>query len=290
MNWAIVVAIISPLIYAASNILDKYVLSHRVKSPLGYAGIAGIVNICIALFLILLLDWNISHSVLIYPIITGILAGACLYFYFYLLKHTDASYIIGFIYLYPIIVALLSYLFLQEQLSFLSYAAIGIILLGIILLSIRAKQNKVGILIIPLAVYILLLGGYEFFVKVTTNNLSFIQGLAIDLLFCGITLVFGLLHPKVRYYFLKELKNFRWAIVGEGFTLLAAFSFFYATSKLPITIVATLGATQPLVVVLFERIAHARFGNITQDIRLVPKLGAIILIVVGVILLSILNS
>jgi hypothetical protein len=42
---------------------------------------------------------------------------------------------------------------------------------------------------------------------------------------------------------------------------------------------------QPLAVIVFERIAHAKYGNITQDVELLPKLGSILLIVIGIVVL-----
>ena len=37
-------AIISPILWAAMNVVDKYVISHKVKHTAGYIPVAGIAN------------------------------------------------------------------------------------------------------------------------------------------------------------------------------------------------------------------------------------------------------
>lgn len=291
MNWGILVAILSPFLFGLMNTFDKYVVSHRIKDSIGYAAVAGLVNVILGLVLIFILDWsNVTAYSLLFPILAGIFSGACYYFYFYIMRSSDASYLIGFAYLFPIVVAVLSFLFLHERLPTVSYLAALVILTGVILLSVRAKKIKLTILIVPLVVYILLLGGYEFFVKVSTLDLSFMQGVALTTLSAGILILLGLFTKRVRVGFFKELKHIRLAFISEFFTLIAVLSLYFAMSILPATVVTSIAATQPLAVLIFERIAHRRFGRMTQDQALLPKLGAVLLIVIGVVVLSVFSA
>lgn len=291
MNLAIFVAIISPILFAFMNVFDKYVVSHKVKDSIGYAAVAGIVNVVLGIIVALFLSWNnVTSFDILFPIVAGIFSGGCYYFYFFIMKDSDASYLIGFAYLFPIVVAILSFIFLNERLSILSYVAIAFILLGVILLSIRAKKIKVSMLIIPLLFYIILLGFYEFSVKVSTTHVSFMQGLAITTAASGVAILLGLFNKKVRKGFKSEFKNIKLAFFSETFTLIAVFTLYFAMSKIPATMVSSIASTQPLAVIVLERIAHSYFGKITKDVRLLPKLGAIGLIVIGVIILSVINS
>ncbi len=291
MNFGIFIAILSPILFGIMNTFDKFVVSHRVKDTIGYAVVAGLVNVVLGLVLVFFLNWQgLTAHDLMFPILAGVFSGACYYLYFYIMRDSDASYLVGFAYLFPIVVAALAFIFLHERLSPLAYAAAALVLLGVILLSVRAKKMKLSILVIPLAIYILLLGGYEFFIKVSTLNISFMQGLAITTLFAGITVLLGLSTKRVRAGFRKELKNIRWAFVSEFFTLGAVLTLYLAMSLLPATVVTAIAATQPLAVLVFERIVHARYGKMTKDVTLLPKLGAILMIVAGVILLSIVSS
>jgi uncharacterized membrane protein len=206
------------------------------------------------------------------------------------MKNSDASYVIGFLYLFPIVVAVLSFIFLSERLPVLTYIAVALILTGVILLSVRAKKIKAILFFLPLLIYILLLGGYEFFIKVSTNNLNFMQGVAITTFVSGSFILFGLFSRKIRKEFIIEIKNIKFAFINEFIALLGVFTLFFAMSLLPATIVSSIGSIQPLAVIILERLAHKRFGKITIDTRLLPKLIAILLIVIGVIVLSILSS
>lgn len=290
MNLGLIVAILSPLIFGAVNIYDKYVVSRKVANTHSYAVLSGINNILFGLVLIFFLTWEVKAYSLIFPILAGIFSAGCYYLYFYIMKDSDASYVIGFAYLFPIVVAILSFVLLNERLSVMSYFAISLILLGIVLLSIRAKKIKLTLLIVPLIFYIILTGSYEFLIKVATLNISFMQGLAITTFTSGIFMTFGIFHKKTRIGFRKEIKNFKWSFFGEIFTLIAVFTLYFAVSILPVTIVASIASTQPLIVLIFERFMHSKIGKMTQDTMLLPKLGAILLIVIGVILLSFVNS
>jgi drug/metabolite transporter (DMT)-like permease len=291
MNFAIVIAIISPFIYGFINTFDKYVVSHKVKNTFAYSAVSGVISMLLGLVIALFLTWNnISIYSLIFPALAGICSGVAYYIYFFIMKNSDASYVVGFLYLFPIVVAILSFIFLGEKLPILAYLAVIIILGGIIALSVRAKKIKMGLILLPFIVYILIIGGYEFFIKVATNNVSFLQGLAITIIVSSFTILSGLFSKKIRKDFTKELKNIKYALVSESVTIMALLTLYFSISKLSVTIVSSLGAIQPLAVLIFERIAHSRFGNITKDIKLLPKLGAIILIIIGVILLTIFTT
>lgn len=291
MNWAIIIAIISPIIFGFMNTFDKFVVAHKVKNTLGYSAVTGIVNVIFGLVLIFFLNWdNTNLSLLIFPILAGFFYGICYYLYFFIMKNHDASYFIGFIYLFPIVVAILSFIFLNERLSVLGYIATILVLTGVILLSVRAKKIKIAMLFLPLFLYILFLGGSEFFIKVSTNNFTFMQGLAIAVLVTGITILCGLFNRQIRKGFVSELKNIKWAFLVESFTLIGTLTLFLAMSFLSATIVTSISSIQPLAVIFFERIAHRHFGKMTKDLELGPKLIAILFIVAGVIIFSIISS
>ena len=110
----LIFAIISPFIWGFMNVLDKFVVSHRVKSPLSFTIVAGIVNLAIGIILALFLNWtNIAVNDLFFPAIAGLIFGSQFFLYYYLLGKEDVSNLIGFVYVYPIIVAILSFLFLN---------------------------------------------------------------------------------------------------------------------------------------------------------------------------------
>jgi hypothetical protein len=74
----------------------------------------------------------------------------------------------------------------------------------------------------------------------------------------------------------------KWAFFSEALTFLAVFSIYFAMKGLKATFVSSISAIQPLAVIIFERIVHEKYGRITKDMELLPKLAAILLIVMGI--------
>ena len=85
MNLALLFAFLSPLIWASVNVFDKYLVSHKVKYPLGYAMLAGFFYLLFGGILALFLDWDaITIEALLWPLLAGGLLGLQLYFYYIL--------------------------------------------------------------------------------------------------------------------------------------------------------------------------------------------------------------
>jgi len=192
---------------------------------------------------------------------------------------------IGFIYVYPILVALLSFIFLKETLPQYGYVGVAFIIIGVLLLSIRIKQVHLDTCIWFIIAIVLLTAVDEFFVKITTTHLSASQGFAANGIALGIALSAGLIFPSVRKKFCKEIHNLKFAGLSEIFTASALLTLYLAMAELPATIVSSIAAIQPMAVLFFERITNRFVGKITKDNLLLPKTGAMILIVVGVALL-----
>src|SRR5262249_52990992 len=122
MTFALLFAFLAPIFWALMNVLDKFVLSEKVKNPLSFAAVAGIVNILYGFILALTLNWsNIGLQDVFSSIATGALLGLQFYVYFTILKHEDVSHFIGLTFVYPAIVAVLSFLFLHEKISATGY-------------------------------------------------------------------------------------------------------------------------------------------------------------------------
>jgi drug/metabolite transporter (DMT)-like permease len=270
------------------NVLDKYVISQRVKNILSYAFLAGAVNVLLGAVLAFFLDWSgISLKDMLFPLAAGLLLGSQFYAYFRILSKEDVSNLIGFIYVYPILTAILSYIFLGEVISKSGYLGVGLILIGVLMLSIRLKKVKLSISFWWIMGMIIFVALYEFFIKVATINIPVMNGIAISSIGVGLAMVPVIMIAKVRKGLSTEMKNFKWALMIESFTFSAGFATYFAMNSLPATIVVSIAAIQPLAVLFFERIAGQFVGKMTKDKLILPKLAAITVIVIGVILLYI---
>ena len=283
---ALIFAILSPIIYAAMNVIDKYVLAHKVKVTLSWAAVAGVVSLLFGVILALFLKWDgITLKALLFPASAGTLIGFSFFLYYLTMKEEDASHVTGLIYTYPVLVAILSFVFLGEVISVVSYIGMALTLLGVIMLSVRIKKIKVKASIWMIALMILIVALNEFFIKVATTNISALNGTAVNMIFMGIVASSILFNGKIRKGFAYELKNVRFSFLGVTMSLLGLLTLYLAMTALPATIVSSVAAIQPLIVLFFERIAHKKLGKITRDTEILPKLIPICLIVIGVILL-----
>src|SRR3989344_5903806 len=120
-------AIFAALTWAVLNILDKFVISHRIRNLLSYGVMVGIANLTYVVILASFLDWSpVGLQDLLYPTLAGLLIGGQLCVTFFLFAKEDASYIQGFSFTYPILVALLSYFFLTEALHLQGYIGMAV--------------------------------------------------------------------------------------------------------------------------------------------------------------------
>jgi uncharacterized membrane protein len=283
MTTALLFAFLAPVFWALMNVLDKFVISEKVQNALSFAAVAGIVNILYGFILALTLNWsNIRYEAMLSPVLTGSLLGFQFYVYFIILKHEDVSHFIGLMFVYPAIVALLSFLFLQEKISAAGYAGMAIIVIGAMLLSLRVKRVNLGKSTWMIVIATFLSAGYEFFAKVATKNIPELNGISISCMALGFAVLPVLFHKQTRNAFPLEFRKVKWALLSEALTFLAVFSIYFAMQGLKATFVSSISAIQPVAVIVFERVVHKKYGRITQDIELLPKLGAILLIVIGI--------
>jgi len=282
---ALLFAILSPIIFAFMNILDKFVMSKKVKKPLGFVVVAGIVNLLFGIILALFLTWNsISFNDLIFPLISGTLFGSQFYLYYYVMKKEDASNLAGLIYFYPILVAIFSFLFLNEKLSFMGYLGMLFITFGALMLSIKIHKFSGKSVLFMISLIIVITSVYEFLVKVITNNISKWNGVSLEFIFIGISILCGLFFSRVRSDFKSEIKNLKWAFLTETFTFMGISTTFLAMAGLKATIVSSIASIQPLVVLFFENTTSNLFGKIHRE-HWKSKIVPIVLIVIGIIIL-----
>lgn len=291
MTLGLFFAIISPFLWGAMNVIDKYIIHKKVKHPMSYTPVVGIVTMLVGVVLGLFLEWQqVTILSILFPALAGFFLAFAAFFYILLLEDQDVSHIVGLIYVYPLLVALLSFIFLDEQLTVISYVGVFFILAGILLLTFRLKKIKRHNAFFAIIIVIIFTALNEFFAKLSTTALSAWQSVVINEITLGIALICGLFNEKIRKHFFSELKNLPWEAFSAAFAFGGITTLYAAMASLPVTVVSSIGAIQPLAVLIFERIIAARVGTITKDQRLLPKLSAILLIVIGVALLSLSTS
>ncbi|MEI6705163.1 MAG: EamA family transporter [Deltaproteobacteria bacterium] len=269
------------------NITDKFVISSRVRKPMSYAVVEGAVNLSLGVLLALCLDWSVvtSWKMIMYPAIAGVIYGLQYYIYYHLLSKEDVSTVVGLIYLYPVIVALLSFVFLGEKFSLITYGGIALILVGGLMLSLKGRSFKGGSGLGLMTAIILMVAIYEFVIKLATSELPVLQGLAVSLICVGLTLELALFHGTTRRGVPTEFRNLPWVLLGNSLALGGMATLYFAMAGMPATIVATICATQPLLVLFLEKLFHFFGVKMCSDERLLPKLIPVTIMVCGIIML-----
>ncbi len=286
MTTALVFALLAPLVWGVMNVLDKYVVSKKVRHPIGFAIVAMLMNLLFGALLALFLDWSaVSLRDVLFPAAAGVLLGLEFFFYYFLLRKDDVSHLIGFVYVYPLLIVLLSFFFLNEVLNLAGYLGVFLILSGAVMLSLRVQKLKLRVGAWMIGMMVVIVASYEFLIKVATTELPVLNGVAIDAIAIGLTSVPLLFYSKTFRAFLAEVRNAKWAVATELLTFSAVACTYFAMEGLPATFVASVGAAQPLAVVALENIVARHVGRFEHDHKLLPKLGAIVSIVAGVALL-----
>jgi drug/metabolite transporter (DMT)-like permease len=290
MIISLIFVIVCPFAYAFVNIFDKYVVSYRIKRPLGISALSFIPLSIVGLILVFFSNWtNTSPRDLISPIIGGVMVGVQYFVYYWTMRREDASSFSGMTYFYPVIVALMSFLILNERLGLISYIGLAVVTFGVVKLSMNSAASKsksfFGFFLI--LINILLIAVYEFSAKITTTNLPIINGIAVTTLVSGLAIIPFIGFKNIRKDFFFEMRNLKWVFAAEAFTLFATVTLFLALWNLSATIVSAIASVQPLIVLFYERIAEKKLSKISKHRLLFPKLIPIILIILGVIALYI---
>ena len=253
---------------------------------MGFVVVSAVTNVLLGVVLALFLDWRqYAISDYLFPILAGAVIGIQLCFYYVILHKHDSSHAIGLIYCYPIIVALLSFLFIGEKLSLLGYIGMVITLIGVLLLSVRIKKLKITLAIWSLGIVIIATALNEFFIKIAISNINGWNGTAIGSIVMGLFVIPLLLKKDIRKGFYSEFKNVKLTFVSEMLTLAGILTLYLAVIDLPVTIVSVISSVQPLFVLFFEWMAFSFGIKIVKDVRWRHKLFAIVLIILGIMLL-----
>lgn len=285
--FAILMAILSPCLFAFMNTLDKFVVSRKIKSTLGFTILAGFATLFFGIALGLFLDWKLIGFREIWPVaLSGIIFGSQYFIYYRVLEKGDASNFVGLTYAYPILVALLSFVFLKEVLSPFGYMGVVLCIAGALMLSVRINKLHGKNVLYLIGMVIVFVALYEFLIKIAVANISEWNGISLEFIFIGLTICSSLLFSgKIRQLAFKERSNFKWAFFAEFFTFLAIATTFFAMTRLSATIVATIATIQPFAILIFERTLVRFFGKIHKDKITLSRIISIGLVILGVILL-----
>ncbi len=291
----VLLALGSAVCFGFVSVVDKRILDHHLRGVAAlYLWIALLLTFYgVAVLLVVGVPESASREALAVAVASGLTTGVGLALMFLGLKREEASRAIAITQIYPVVVAVLAVLFLGETLAPLQWAAIALVVLGTMLISLRGDSAQ-GLLL-PTKGTPLLLGaglglGLGFFAaKYALADLPVATVFALQQL--GVALVFSLFaRPRVWRQLLFTLRNrnsLALLVVGEGILPIVAIALgLLATSLGPVSLVTAFLATRPLFLFIVATLLSSSRWRVMEESltrkALALKFVSIVMIIVGV--------
>lgn len=306
MSW-LLVALVPSALFAVSNYLDKYLIERYFKDQgngalIIFSSLIGIV----ALPFILFFDLSALY---VGPVAAGLITlNGMLYVigllpYFASLRDEDASVAVPLWQLIPVFGYVLGYFILGETLLPLQIGAGLLVIIGALLLSLDLSTERISLkwrtfLLMSLSSLLMALNGVGF--KLLALDLSYGATIFWD---CVGLIVMGLLYlvfaPVSRREFIEVFRqNSKGALtlngINEVVNIFAMFILNYALLLAPVALIFLANAAQPLFVLIFGIILTLLFPRVIQESldrkTLLHKVGAIVVLAIGVFLIDLASS
>lgn len=298
VTW-ILLALIGPLLWAGSNIFDKYALDKISRGNYDFLFFGTIGSFFIALLTLGVFGIEYFGLFVLIPIIAGFLLQYSYLFYSYALQKEDASYVVPLYITYSVVVLLLSPLF-GETITQLQLISFGVVFLGALVLSLEKLSfeifsfRKGALLMLPA---ILLISFHVLFVNHSLKTISFVDTFIYDMIGFSLAGLSLMLIPKWRKEIIEGIKSatmrkYTLFLINDTLDMSGHLVYKYALLLAPsASLVAVLGGIQPFYVLVLGGLftlflPSVIHENITRKEILQKVIGATI-IVLGITLLSI---
>jgi len=282
-------AVFSTLVWAVINIIDKHVISERIKQARVATIFTGISSIIIVAILSFFTTITIpDFFLLLITVFGGILWIIAVVFYYKALQVEEVSRVIPIFLLDPIFTAVLAAIFLGEIFSTTIYGGIVFVVLGAILISLKKTETlhfgKSLWLILTSTLLISIDGIILKFVLKEVDFLSvFFWGRVGAII--GVIPIF-LLYNKQFLQTIKQKTKISAILLGTDLISGATGIIFTLAIALgPVTLVSAITATLPLFVFILATIISLLKPEILREetgkTSIAVKLAAIIIMIVG---------
>lgn len=158
MLWVIFV-VLAAFIWAAANIIDKFVMTKWVKNPFLPMLVSGFLFIAVVPLIYFFQGFSfLSKTNILLALAAGIFYGAASFAYFKVLKTEEVSRAVPLFYLDTIFILFFASVFLSEFFSLEKYAGIFLLVIGAIIISSKgiAKlhfEKSLGLIILAAIFY-----------------------------------------------------------------------------------------------------------------------------------------
>ncbi len=259
MGW-LSVAILSAGIQGIVNIIDSHLLSRRMPSLAALLFPVAIIHIIYGLvvFAIFPFPEDLSVEQLGIAVGSGILRGGAVTVMLYTMTREEVSQVIPVVYTYPIFVGIMAVIILGEQLLWLHWLAIVIMVAGAILVSLKRTQTGTGLRLgksfYLLLVSSLLMAGADVASKYALSYISFWNMFSLSA-FCMSSLFLLVSLPANVFKELKGMERPGSAMallaLNEALAPIGILLAFRAIQEGPVSLVSTIIGSRPIFVFIY---------------------------------------
>lgn len=298
MTW-LVLALISPALYTAVNFIDKYLVEAEINDFRALPVYSTLMGFLIGtVFWLLAGRPRLSLTDTAIVLFTGMLTIWAAYLYFKTMTISSASEIVILFQLMPVLILILSFALLGEQVAGRQLVGFGLVLLSVIGVSLRKSRSRWRL---SAAFWLIVTVDFLFalaavLIKLAINATSFTSILSYESWGIGLggaILYLGL--PGVRRAFTESLRSVRKLAIGvillnECLFILAKSIGFLAYSLGPVALVSVVGSTQVFYGIFLgwalTNVAPAIFQEDTTGQGLLRKIALGSVLLAGVWLVS----
>jgi uncharacterized membrane protein len=264
-------ALLSSVLISGVNIIDKILISDYKIPPLVYVLVISATSLMPLVTLAFFHLTPLPLGILAFTILVGFVRIYYTLPYFKALMVEEVSRVIPLLQLTPVFVLILSSLFLHEVLRPEDYVAFGLLVLGGTLFAIRLTKG----IRISLAFYLMILSSFLLALySVALKYLFSVQDFYTIFIWVQIA-------GFITFFQFIPLRPFRSSLIStykmtsrqigvilvaeQAVAYVSVFAYNYAIANGPLTLISSVGATQPLFVLLFATILSYRFPRVLRE-------------------------
>jgi len=292
MEWFIF-ALLTPILWAVVNVVDKFLLTKHIKNPISYQIIEILLYIPIIFLLLILAPIVFSFPFFLLGIAIGLIELVSILLYNRAIMLEEASRVISLTYLHVIFVLPLAYVFFGELLNVQKYFGVMLLVIGALLISYKkikirkwkfSSALKLILIIVVFWALINVLGKYTLGFM---NYWSLMFWLTIGYMIATFFLLF---FKKLRQSFLRDIKKLNKKILyirilGSVFYYVGLTFFYIALSIGSVSLTTAVTSIQPFITFLYTTTLTLFAPKVIKEkidkSTLTLKLIAIFLIFIG---------
>lgn len=264
----ILLALFATSMWAAANMIDKVILTKHLENYILYVTLAAFFGLLFAGLISLVFQISIIANLpLILSLLDGFIVIIALFFYFKALSIEEVTRIVPALQTIPLVVIVLSWIFLKETLGAMQYGGIGLIVGGVLLISI--KKNSKGIFAFRKGFWYILLSCLlfgtawvlsKYILSITSyGNLFFWSRIGGFLALCLLLLAFPVFRRSALNFKSVTKKGLFLIANSEVISTSATFLSLIALAKGPVAVISTISSSQPFFVLLYTAILTSFF-------------------------------